>query len=47
MILKLCKQDKNDYVIYGGSKEEVMKIKSSNFANNLFIYEYIPYRHIF
>ena len=48
MILKLCKQDKkNDYVIYGGSKQEIMKIKSSNFANNLFIYEYIPYRHIF
>ena len=38
MILKLCKLNKeNDYIVYGGTKKEVKKIKSSFFGKNLII----------
>ena len=47
MILKLSKLDKkNDYFIYGGSKEEVKRIKSYNFGENLFVNNYIAYKQI-
>ena len=47
MILKLSKLDRqNSYLIYGGTKEEVRKIKSSNFGDNLFVHKYIPYKQI-
>ena len=47
MILKLSKLDKkNDYFIYGGSKDEVKKIKSYNFGENLFVNNYIAYKQI-
>ena len=47
MILKLSKLDKqNNYLIYGGTKEEVRKIKSFNFGDNLFVHNYIPYKQI-
>ena len=47
MILKLSKIDKkNNYIIYGGTKEEVSSLKSSNFSNNLFINNYVPYKQI-
>jgi len=48
MILKLCKIDKrNNYIIYGGTKEDVKKIKSSYFGKNLYINDHIPYNEIF
>ena len=47
MILKICRLDKkNDYIVYGGTKEQVKKIKSSNFNNNLFIKKHIPYKQV-
>ena len=47
MILKLSKLDKqNKYFIYGGTKEEVRRIKSYNFGDNLFVHNYIPYKQI-
>ena len=48
MILKLSKLDKqNKYFIYGGTKEELRKIKSYNFGDNLFVHNYIPYKKIY
>ncbi len=47
MILKLCKLDKkNDYIIYGGTKKEVKKIKSSFFGKNLIVKSYAPFKEI-
>ena len=48
MILKLCKLDKrNNYIIYGGTKEDVKNIRSSYFGKNLYINDHIPYNEIF
>ena len=47
MILKLSKLDKqNKYFIYGGTKEEIRRIKSYNFGDNLVIHNYVPYKQI-
>ena len=47
MILKLCKLDKrNEYIVYGGTKKEVKKIKSSFFGKNLIINSHVPFKEI-
>ncbi len=47
MILKLCKLDKkNDYIIYGGTKKEVKKIKSSFFGRNLIVKSHVPFKEM-
>ena len=47
MILKLCKLDKrNEYIIYGGTKKEVKKIKSSFFGKNLIVNSHVPFKEI-
>ena len=43
-LIKLSKIDPgNDYYIYGGTKEEIYKIKKRNINKNLYLNENIPY----
>jgi glycosyltransferase involved in cell wall biosynthesis len=43
-LIKLSKIDQgNDYYIYGGSREEISKIKKKNINKNLFLHENVPY----
>ena len=46
-IIKLSKIDPdNDYFIYGGTKEDLLKLRIVNFRRNLFLKEGIPYEQI-
>ncbi|MDC1053068.1 glycosyltransferase [Candidatus Pelagibacter sp.] len=46
-LIKLSKIDqKNDYYVYGGDKEQIRKIKKRNSNNNLFLNSSIPYAKI-
>ena len=43
-LIRLSKIDpENDYYIYGGTKEEIYKLKKGNINKNLFLSENIPY----
>tara|TARA_B100000963_G_C22639753_1_gene679785 strand:- start:4438 stop:5538 length:1101 start_codon:yes stop_codon:yes gene_type:complete len=47
MIVKLSKLDmKNKYYVYGGSIEDIKKIKKNLTNKNLFIFPYVPYAKI-
>ena len=47
MIIKLSLLDKkNQYYVYGGSKEEIKKIKNDLNNKNIFLFPYIAYKNI-
>ena len=47
LIIKLSKYDKhNDYFIFGGLKEQVLKLNRKNHNKNLFIYSHLNYKEL-